>query len=69
MGISVDDGTVFSADANKLERILQYLDEVFKITRGSMVYYIGLEVYQLSDRSFTLLHQRCYIHHRDVCDV
>ena len=46
LGIFVDDGIVCSTDATKLENILQYLDRVFKITRGDMGYYIGLKVYQ-----------------------
>ena len=60
-GIFVDDGIVSSTNATKLEDILQYLDRVFKITRGDMGYYIGLEVYQNRQAGLTFLHQHRYI--------
>ena len=61
LGIFVDDGIISSTNAAKLEDILQYLDRVFKITRGDMGYYIGLEVYQNRQAGFTFLHQHRYI--------
>ena len=62
LGIFVDDGIVCSTNANKLEgHILQYLDRVFKITRGDMGYYIGLEVFQSQHTGLTFLHQHRYI--------
>ena len=63
LGIFVDDGIVCSTNAEKLEGILQYLDRVFKITRGDMGYYIGLEVYQSQHTGLTFLHQHRYIQH------
>lgn len=63
LGIFVDDGIVCSTNADKLESILQYLDIVFKITRGDMGYYIGLEVYQDQHSGLTFLHQHRYIQH------
>ena len=63
LGIFVDDGIVCSTNANKLEDILQYLDNVFKITRGDMGYYIGLEVYQSPQPGIIFLHQHRYIQH------
>lgn len=63
LGIFVDDGIVCSTNADKLEGILQYLDRVFKITRGDMGYYIGLEVYQSKHTCITFLHQHRYIQH------
>jgi hypothetical protein len=48
LGIFVDDGIVCSTNAEMLKDILQYLDKIFKITRGDMGYYIGLEVYQFN---------------------
>ena len=63
LGIFVDDGFVCSTDVDKLESILQYLDRVFKITRGDMGYYIGLEVHQDQHLGPTFLHQHRYIQH------
>ena len=63
LGIFVDDGILCSTDATKLEDILQYLDMVFKITRGDMGYYIGLEVFQSPQAGLTFLHQHRYIQH------
>lgn len=63
LGIFVDDGIVCSTDAAKLQDILQYLDRVFKITRGDMGYYIGLEVYQSQQAGLTFLHKHRYIQH------
>lgn len=63
IGIFVDDGILCSTDATKLEDILQYLDMVFKITRGDMGYYIGLEVFQSPQAGLTFLHQHRYIQH------
>lgn len=40
---------------------MQYLDRVFKITRGDMGYYIGLEVFQSQHTGLTFLHQHRYI--------
>jgi hypothetical protein len=45
LGIFVDGGIVCSTNADKFEDILQYLDNIFKITRDDMSYYIGLDVY------------------------
>ena len=56
LGIFVDDGLVCSTNAQKLEDILHYLDNVFKITRGDMGYYIGLEVYKSPSTGITFLH-------------
>ena len=61
LGIFVDDGIVCSTNTAKLEDILQYLDRVFKITRGDMGYYIGLEVYHNQQAGLTFLHQHRYI--------
>jgi len=61
LGIFMDDGIVCSTNAAKLEDILQYLDNVFKITRGDMGYYIGLEVYQSPQPGIIFLHQHMYI--------
>ena len=63
LGIFVDDGLLCSTNAQKLEDILHYLDNVFKITRGDMGYYIGLEVYQSPSIGVTFLHQHRYIQH------
>lgn len=63
LGLFVDDGIVCFTNAEKLEDILQYLDKFFKITRGDMGYYIGLEVYQSQYTKITLLHQHRYIQH------
>lgn len=61
LSIFVDDGIVCSTNSAKLEDILQYLDRVFKITRGDMGYYIGLEVYQNQQAGLTFLHEHRYI--------
>ena len=61
LGIFVDDGLVCSTNAQKLEDILRYLDNVFKITRGDMSYYIGLEVYKSPSTGITFLHQDRFI--------
>ena len=58
------DGIVCSTNTAKLEDILQYLDMIFKITRGDMRYYIGLEVYQNQQATFTFLHQ-----HRNIQQI
>lgn len=53
LSIFVNDSIVCSTNTAKLEDILQYLDMIFKITRGDMGYYIGLEVYQNQQTTLT----------------
>ena len=61
LGIYVDDGIISSTNPVYVESILKYLESTFKVTCGSMDYFIGFQIQRCPLTSSIFVHQSRYI--------